>query len=381
MSDLYDKTCIEEVYKIESRNISENDKITIIQCDSKINKNSKLYQTIIKLLDFFIDQFNKQHTDRVSNVIKNYIKRSNINPVKIFHHLIQLQHHEPYFLYFSSMIGFFYQYGIGTFIDYQLAFKMYSISANQEIDLSKMNLNYYVMNNKFIGQISLGIMYTFGNGIQKDTKKAFRIFIKSAKEGSVKALSCIGFCFYTGNGVNKDERKAFKMDSKSAEKGDPVGQFNVGYDFREGVGIKKDENKSFTWYLKSAELGNIRAQHNIGYYYQEGIGISKNKKKAFEWYLRCANLDFDISQECIAKAYLKGKGIEKSEKQAFEWYLKSAENGNAFAQYKVGLCFGDGVGTKKDILKYLYWLNESKNNGDLCAEELLNNFIILLDHN
>ncbi|RHZ75161.1 hypothetical protein Glove_217g50 [Diversispora epigaea] len=58
------------------------------------------------------------------------LKEHKKNPVEILHEMIR----HPSYYWFTSLIGFFYQFGIGTVVDNQMAFKFFNLAANEIID-------------------------------------------------------------------------------------------------------------------------------------------------------------------------------------------------------------------------------------------------------
>ena len=57
-------------------------------------------------------------------------------------------------------------------------------------------------------QYRLGMCYKEGYGVDKDRKKVFVLFQKSAKQGYAKAQYQLAKCYLNGEGVAKDEAKA-----------------------------------------------------------------------------------------------------------------------------------------------------------------------------
>ncbi|RHZ81793.1 hypothetical protein Glove_117g171 [Diversispora epigaea] len=324
------------------------------------------------LFDFFIDIRKKQLQKIQPTMIKNFMRVHKKNPVEILYEMIR---HPSYYL-FTSLIGFFYQHGIGTVVDNQMAFKFFNLAANETIDISSFNsssLKKLYDINKEVSTISLADMYSDGLGVEKDTKKAFQIYSKLADKGSLMALNTVAYCYDNGLGVEKNEEKVLELYLKSAEKGSLVAQSNVGVCY--GMGIKKDEAKGFQWIMKSALAGNITAMYNVGCSYNIGIGVSKDEKEAFKWHLKAAEKGFSMAQYNLGHFYKHGDGINRDEVKAFEWYKKAAENDHIDSQYMLGLYFYEGRGTKKDIVNAIYWLNKAKDNGDTDVNELLEEVI------
>ncbi|RHZ54971.1 hypothetical protein Glove_421g56 [Diversispora epigaea] len=116
---------------------------------------------INNLFDIFISICKEQYRYMQPTIIKNYIREHKKNLVKI---LFEMIHHPSYYL-FNSLIGFFYQYSIGTVVDCQMAFEFFNLIANEIIDNSSFNLSslkklYNI--NKEIGTILLVDMYLDG---------------------------------------------------------------------------------------------------------------------------------------------------------------------------------------------------------------------------
>ncbi|RHZ70764.1 hypothetical protein Glove_267g31 [Diversispora epigaea] len=363
--------------KLEILNI-QNEKFEIRPHSPFFDVTTKVNVFIKDLFDLHIDLSNSQFRQIRPILLKNHIREHKKNPVEIFSKMIS----HPYYHWFTSLIGFFYQYGIGTVADYQMAFKFFNLGFNQIIDTSSSNsslLRKLYNINKEISTISLANMHFDGLGVEVDTKKAFQIFHKLANKGSLMALNNLGYCYNNGSGVEKNEEKAFKLYLKSAEKGFILAQFNVGWCYENGIGITKDEAKGFQWVMKSARAGNINAMCNVGHRYDNGIGVCKDEKEAFNWYLKAAEKEHYTAQYNLGWCYKDGDGINRDYKKAFEWFKKAAENNFADSQYMLGKFFYEGNGTKKDIVNSIYWLNRAKENGEtdneLLLEEIFSNMI------
>lgn len=63
----------------------------------------------------------------------------------------------------------------------------------------------------------------------------------------------LGICYTNGSGTDKDLKRAFGAYIKSAERDYALAQFRVGQCYSEGEGVPKDENKAMEWYAKSAQ--------------------------------------------------------------------------------------------------------------------------------
>ncbi|RHZ70100.1 hypothetical protein Glove_275g24 [Diversispora epigaea] len=362
--------------KLENLNMQNED--SEIKLDPPcVDVKTEVNDFINDLFECLIDISKKQVRKVQPIMIKKYIRDHKKNPVKILYEMIR---HPSYYLY-TSLIGFFYQQGIGTVVDNQMAFKFFNLAAN-EIDMKNISSNLSIRKfyniNKEMGNIYLAHMYLLGIGIEKDLKKGFQIYSKFAGEGSHRALNCMGYCYGMGFGVEKYEKKALELYFKSAKKGNLVALSNVGFCYDNGVGVATDETKAFQCRIKSALSGNIDTMHDVGCCYESGIGVDKDEKEAFKWYLKAAEKGHPIGQHNLGYYYELGYGINRDEVKAFEWYKKAAENDHADSQYVLGKCFYEGYGTKKDIIKAIYWLTKAKESENTSVNELLEEIINIM---
>ncbi|CAG8526443.1 21913_t:CDS:2 [Gigaspora margarita] len=117
-----------------SEKLSENSANIPSSSSSNLEKNSnnfnespsdKLssFKFILDLFQYFFKYFDtyEQH-NVIGPMLINYFQNNNKNPTTILNHLINHKHH----LYFTGIIGFCFQYGIGTIINHKKAIEMYT---------------------------------------------------------------------------------------------------------------------------------------------------------------------------------------------------------------------------------------------------------------
>ncbi|CAG8614537.1 18396_t:CDS:2 [Acaulospora morrowiae] len=167
--------------------------------ESTVRSSTETDMFIKSLFHFFTNLFFKQHLVMAPVLIKKYIKDHKKNPVRVFHQLLQNRNRS----YFTSMIGCFYQYGIGVVVDYKMAFEYYSLAANDTFDFENETPNEMpnseTWSKSFKSQRMTGIRYMNGTGITKDIIKAIFWLQKAADNGDTDAIDeledIIGFMF------------------------------------------------------------------------------------------------------------------------------------------------------------------------------------------
>ncbi|RIA81846.1 hypothetical protein C1645_836294 [Glomus cerebriforme] len=252
---------------------------------------------------------------------------------------------------YSSLIGYFYQHGIGCEANEIKAFEVFSnaIKSNQKIESNQFS---FIQENDTI------------------------IFCKDI----IKKLNEIILQYFYSLFLYEDiilyRKDNYKLHIKNAEKGNPTSQYYISNCYYYGKDIRKD---SFEWYLKSSEGENIKEMKNykhnsendvisgcplIDNLYDYEYSIRKNEKKVIAHYLKSAE-GGDKYASCILK--------DKS--KAFEWHLKAAEkekefywnrkatiNGISNAQYKIADYYLDNFLKSKAFKWYLELANKSNNN-------------------
>lgn len=208
-------------------------------------------------------------------------------------------------------------------------------------------------------QLSLGILYRCGQGLEKDAEKAQEIFDAVIEAGCVEgylgsgyiaydnedydtALECynkvldgneqlyiaaamneIAYMHQHGHGVRQDYAQAMEWYEKAADLGNTDAMTNVGYMYQHGYGVERDYTAAVEWYRKAVDLGNVAAMNNIGYMYMEGYGVKQNYSVALKWFVKAANLGDTIAMTNIGYMYESGRGVEQDAAMAAEWYEKA----------------------------------------------------------
>ena len=107
---------------------------------------------------------------------------------------------------------------------------------------------------------NLGYMYEKGRGTNIDYKEALKWYEKAAEYNSAYAYNNMAHMYQKGISVEKDYGKAIEYLQKAADLKDNVAQFNLALAYQKGQGVEKDYKKVIYWYKKSARNGNSIAK-------------------------------------------------------------------------------------------------------------------------
>ncbi|CAG8444591.1 12847_t:CDS:2 [Acaulospora morrowiae] len=336
------------------------------------------------LLYFFISQCNLQELPKyVALEVNHYLKQHSANPIKVFYKLLRQSKHN--LLYISGLIGFCYEFGIGSVIDHQMAFEYYSYSENLKMILdnnAKLKIKckndkfkeqspggsyFIIQQNYFISQVSLALMYQNGCYVSENKYLGFQIFTKLASEKSVLAetWNYVGDC-YLNIVIPVNEIDTEDIGELGTDISD-LGVSTNGLD--EGID-EIDLNKiNADMAIASVDRTSEREAES-----------SKRYAKSLEYFSRSASKEYPESTFNVGYCHIYGFGTEQNDHLAFQYFLKSAEFGFELGQHQVGLCYLNGMGTGENLGKAIYWLLKAKNNGCTNVEGLLTMIINRLDY-
>ncbi|CAI2162390.1 12162_t:CDS:2 [Funneliformis geosporum] len=122
----------------------------------------------------------------------------------------------------------------------------------------------------------------------------------------------------------KDFKKAFNCYLKSAEYGYKNAQYKLAILYEKGEGTQM----------------NMAAARKDGD--AENVGIS-DLDKVNCWYHEAANDDNKVALYHLGEFYELGKGVDKNLTRALEFYKASANKGYLDAQYKMGYFYDHGI--------------------------------------
>ena len=169
------------------------------------------------------------------------------------------------------------------------------------------------------------------------TKKALKKLLPLAEEGNVEATYTIGLIYSYDNGIIRDFEKGVKWLTKAADLGKVIALNEIGsqyyWDWR-----NHNYKKAFEYYKLAAEKGDYHAQQMLGRMYSYGHGITQDIEQSIYWYTKQAS---HWSFYAIAHIYIDDMVTTPDPEKALYWLTKAAEHGNRGAQLELSLISED----------------------------------------
>ena len=235
---------------------------------------------------------------------------------------------------------------------------------------------------------------------------AYRKLLYLAERSNAKAQFNLGKMYYFGDGVEKDEKKAFEwlknaIEQYTAESGDLGAQNRINTLRYSGVmhyfntyfggnifgdKVEQDEKtlewlkKVASWIKTSAEKGSPEAQNSLGLLYYIGWVFERDKKESEKWFRKAANQTHILAAHNLARLY-ETWGSRNNPKTSRQFYTLAAEQGYSPSQNRLFFLFTSRYPLDRDdylhypndpaVLEGLMWLVISSVRGNGIAKETL----------
>ncbi len=221
-----------------------------------------------------------------------------------------------------------------------------------------------------MAQLSLGVMFNEGIGVERDNVQAVKWLRKAADQGNMEAQFSLGLNYEFGLGVQQDYAEASKWFEMAAVQGHQESQLNLGIAYRSGKGATKDPIEAVKWIRKAAEQGLSEAQHCLGNCYQKGEGVDKDYTEAMIWHSKAAHQGHPEAQVDLGSAYFQGQGTAKDTEEAVKWFRNAGEQGNSKGQFILGSLYLLSEKIPNHIFEAYVWLSLAAIYGESKAIEM-----------
>ncbi|MBY6047279.1 tetratricopeptide repeat protein [Vannielia litorea] len=129
---------------------------------------------------------------------------------------------------------------------------------------------------------NLAHLYQWGVGdVAPDHEKARALYQQALDSGYGAAGNGMGLIYEYGQGVEKDLAKAAEFYAIGAEAGERNAAYNLANFYRTGQGVEEDMGKALEFYTESALLGHAPAWNAVGLFNQHGMVGEPNPEAAY----------------------------------------------------------------------------------------------------
>lgn len=171
------------------------------------------------------------------------------------------------------------------------------------------------------GCYNLALLYSAGQGVMKDIRKAEQLFADGCNKGDAKSCNNLGYMYdHAKDGITQDYPKAFKLYKKSCDNKDMAGCANLGAMYHYGKSVKINLAKAETLYkLSCKEFGFGCFNYGL-MYFKKG-----NSKTAVEYFAKACEKNHSGGCLSLGAMYIKGDGVEKNLNTAKSLFSKACD--------------------------------------------------------
>ncbi len=160
--------------------------------------------------------------------------------------------------------------------------------------------------------------------------EAYPDLLQLHKEGCINATRLLGVMYTKGDGVDRDLDKAETYLAAASDAGDSEASFVQAL-------LQTTRESHFGAMLKAAEQGHLLAAQQVGLYYLRGEGVTVNKLKAFRWLFSVRIRTVIISEATnvpLAKLEAELNEKEKEQERVAAWNLVYIDTRTGWFQSK-----------------------------------------------
>ncbi len=204
-----------------------------------------------------------------------------------------------------------------------------------------------------------------------DFKNAYLKLAPHADKGVALAQNTLGRMYLKGDGVAKDSKKAFKLFQKAANSGFSAAQNNLGVMYMAGDAVKQDFARAQKYFRSAASQGFSPAMLNLAEMYAEGFGVVRDPAEAARWKAKARAPEADSARDVVTAQFSGSGQFDEGMNRYYKGdYVgaapliqKAAELGHPEAQLRLSLMYREGQGVPKDLKKGDYWERKAKAKG------------------
>jgi TPR repeat protein len=210
-----------------------------------------------------------------------------------------------------------------------------------------------------MARLLLATAHEEGNGVARESERAFRIRLELAEAGHAFAMFTVALGYELGTGVKRNRAAAIGWYERAAAAGDLSAMNDLGNAYNSGAGVPLDKVQGIRWLKKAAEGGSALAMYNLGLQYRDESSGLKNYAESLELFRKAAELGNADAQAQVGFAFANGLGFPHNKPEAARLYRVAAKSGSLIGKFLLGISYRDGEGVNKNLTEALNWLEEA----------------------
>lgn len=208
-----------------------------------------------------------------------------------------------------------------------------------------------------LAQLSLGLAYQNGRGVQQSDAIAAEWYRKAALAGNAEAQNDLGVMYMNGWGLQKDKPEALRWYHLAVRQKNAHAMFNLGTAYYNGDGTGIDDARAYAWFLLAEDNGSVSARD----------AVARAEKE-----LGPTTLIVGIDD--VAEMFFKGDELNRDPDEGVRWLRKAAGNGDVHSQLVLAGTLIDGIFVPPNYVEAREWceaaLKQKSAGGALCLGDI-----------
>jgi TPR repeat protein len=171
-------------------------------------------------------------------------------------------------------------------------------------------------------QWNAAVMLAHGqDGIARDEQQAFVWCQQAAEQGFAPAQATLGLMYSAGQGTEKDLDKAMELLEQAALQGDVEAQYNLAVLQEQELEGDQNLQQALAWFAKAAEQGLPAAQDRLGRMFAMGQMCERDLVEAYKWFFIANEAQHVQAQANLAYSLtlLQPEQVQEAESRANRW--------------------------------------------------------------
>jgi TPR repeat protein len=148
-----------------------------------------------------------------------------------------------------------------------------------------------------------------------------------AESGNVDAMNLLGVLYTTGTQVPRDTSMALYWFQKAIDGGSADAMDNLATMYLAGIGLSRDPVNALRWFQHSGARGNVHASYSVAVMAEKGLGTPRNLPLARAMYRRAAESGFTPAMVRVSEDYARGSGGKRDLVEAYAWLQVALQSG------------------------------------------------------
>lgn len=254
----------------------------------------------------------------------------------------------------ASRLSFYYEIGIGTRENPDLALKYLNIAAESgDAD----------------AQYNLALKLIRGRGIEANPEKGMQWLEKATASDHAEATYKLAEILHEGELAEADQTRAYSLYEKALALGKKEALYDLAYHTFYGEGVEKDPLKGISLHQQAAEEENYSSAYQLAQIYLNGWNVEADPEKAKFWADKAIGLGSDYAHYVLGMLLREGLLGEVDHENAFYHFEQAAREGHIKSQIEMGYHLLWGKGVDRDLEESYSWYQLAAKNGDAYAAE------------